>query len=234
MEVNISAADRSRLLGADFSTDRLESVAGAVLELPPENASQIAQLFFERHASQAPVVLAMLFSVGDLETAHRIVLDAKIAWEAPLQSNILALIVSDLAQPGLLPCGEQRSPDKRALALYDRYIQEREGAFHRDSVVLPPDFESEKFMLMEVKGTLYLRVGGRFHRDIMQATVSEFSECGAKKSAARIASRGGGLLESYDGRLFVYGDSTEFGKADMQQARQLIAAARPEAEVAIY
>ncbi len=233
MERSFSTGEGRALFGAEFSIDRVECIASAVLESPPELASRIAQAFFNSSPADAPIILATLFSDGDLETAHRIVVDASMAWDTELHSRIRGLMLNDIHHPGLLPCGEQRTSTRSAIELFDRYVAEGERAFRRDLVVLPGTLAFDKFMLMEIDGSSYLRIGGRFHRDILQSTIQEFSNCGARKSACRLAPRGGGMIDVDGDRLLVFGESSEFGRADLRRVQRLILQTRPEVEVVV-
>lgn len=225
--------DFDRQLGSDFSVNRIEYVVAAVLESPLELASSVARAFLEKNPSEAPTVLAALFSDGDVETAHRIRVDAALAWNDDFARHVRGLLLNDRKHPGLLPCPEQRSPSESVLDLFERYVAEGERAFRRDPVVLPRPLAFDKFMLMEVDGTSYLRIGGKFHRDILESTRREFSSCGAKKSASQIAPRGGGMINVDSGQVLVFGESSEFGRADLRRVQGLLAQAIPEAEVIV-
>ena len=233
MERRVSADQGRALSGMNFSIERLEIVAATLLDSPVDVASSVARAFIERNPAEALTILATLFSDGDVETAHRIRVDAAVVWNEQVCAHVRGLILNDREHPGLLPCREQRTPSENVLELFERYVAEGERAFRRDPVVLPRPLSFDKFMLMEVDGESYLRIGGRFHRDIVDSTRREFSACGAKKAAFRIMPRGGGMINVDSGQLMVFGESSEFGMADLRRVQTLLARACPEAEVVV-
>lgn len=212
---------------------RLESVAGALLELSPDLASSVAAEFYRAHPEDMPLVLGALFSVSDLETAHRLIVDLGINWAEPLQLHIRGLILNDISHEGLLPCREQRAPSHSALELYERYLKLGAELFRREPVLLPNEFVWEKFMLMEVNDGLYLRAGGRHHQDNVSSMIRELLDCGQIKSACKVTPQGGGLLMRDNDKLILFGESQQYGRADMGRAQELLASTVPGVTVTV-
>ena len=121
--MQLSVSDVATVLGREFSMQRLESVAGALLELSPDLASSVAAEFYRAHPEDMPLVLGALFSVSDLETAHRLIVDLGINWAEPLQLHIRGLMLDDIRQEGPLPCRDQRNASAGSIELYGRYLK---------------------------------------------------------------------------------------------------------------
>ena len=224
--------DPHAIFGASFSYARVEAVVSAVLESPPQLAAQIAAQFCSASPDTLPVVLAAVFSQRDVETPHAILVQTRVPWTGALQAAVRDLLVGDLENPGVLPCAEQRTVSEKAVELFDRYVLSGGSMLSREPVLLPIQ-DVQKFMLLEINGELFFRAGGRFHRDIVSSTIREFLDGGLAKSASRVAPRGGGFVGLYRDGVCLFGESTDFGKANFPRVRELIASQVPNLPVAI-
>lgn len=224
--------DLSTILGREFAFNRTESVVSAVLELPAHCAAQAAKTFLESQPDQLAVLLASLFSQCDVETSHRVLCESRLPWTGRLQLEVRELLLEDLHGISSLPCAEMRQARPGAIALFERYILEGHAVLQRDPVVLPVSDE-EKFMLLDINGGLYFRAGGRFHRDIVSNTIKEFLDSGLTKSACTVVPLGGGKVTPLKGGVCIFGESTDYGKADFPRVKGLLVEHIPNLEVRI-
>lgn len=224
--------DLSSILGREFSFSRIDAVVSAVLELPAPIAAHVAQKFLESQPDKLAVILASLFSQCDVETSHRVLCESRLPWTGRLQLEVRELLMRELGGEGALPCGDERQCRPESLGLFERYVLVGSSALRRDAVVLPIS-EEQKFMLLNIGGELYFRAGGRFHRDIVASTIKEFLDSGLLKSAYNVAPMGGGKVSPLDGGVCIFGESSDYGKADFPRVKALLVENIPNLEVRI-
>jgi hypothetical protein len=224
--------DPSVIFGKEFSYNRLEAVVSAVLESPPTMAAHVAGQFLEQSSDKFPILLATLFANKDVETAHRILCETRIPWSGTLQLEVRALLIQHNRDASTLPLFNGMPVMPAALQLFERYLLEGEDVLTRAPVVLPAG-DTTKFMLMRINDCLFFRAGGRYHRDIISSTIREFLDSGLSKSATTVAPLGGGHIGPLNNGVCIYGESTDYGKADFRRVKELLLSSIPNLEVRI-
>lgn len=230
--VQRTETDLSTLFGKEFSISSVEWVAEALLMAPPQLAAELAARHLETSRGSLPVLLATLFSQRDVETAHAVLVRTQVPWTGALQLEVRRLVIEDLQGSRALPCSGQRQHHASALALFERYVLMGTAAFACQPVVLPTG-SPVKFMFLEVNREPLFRAGGRYHKDILRATISELLDRGMAKAVTTVVPLGGGMIGLEGRGVCLFGESQDFGRADFERVRELIGRHAPNVPVRI-